>query len=225
MTLVLATRNPGKVREFTHLLAGLPVRLQCLADVEGVPPVAEEAFSLEENAAAKAWAACRFTGSVALGEDSGLEVDALGGAPGTRAARHFGEGLNDAQRIARLLAALRGVPAQERSARFRCAMVVAEPGGRQWVVSGELRGAIAERPRGTDGFGYDPVFLVEGTGRTLAELGLPAKNAVSHRARAVRAAIPILDRLAREAAEGGRGGVAGDPRGAPGESSGRGAAW
>jgi XTP/dITP diphosphohydrolase len=199
MTLVLATRNPGKVRELRVLLAAVPLRIVSLDEVAGVPPITEEALSLEENAAAKAWAACRFTGSVALGEDTGLEVDALGGAPGARAARYFGEGLTDAGRVARLLEALAGVASGGRTARFRCVVAVAEPGGRQWMTCGECRGAIAEGPRGTGGFGYDPIFLVEGAGRTLAELDPVAKNAVSHRGRAVREAIPILERLAREA--------------------------
>lgn len=211
MTVVLATRNAGKVRELEQLLAGLALDLRSLAHWPGMPPIPEEAFSLEGNAAAKAWAACRFTGSVALGEDTGLEVAALGGAPGARAARYFGEGLGDAERVARLLAALRGVPPEGRAARFRCVMAIVHPGGRQWMVSGECRGVIAEAPRGAGGFGYDPVFVVEGTERTLAELDLAAKNAVSHRARAAAAAAPVLERLAREAV--------------PGQASGRGAAW
>ncbi len=199
MTLVLATRNAGKVRELRELLAGVPLRIVSLEAFAGVPPIPEEALSLEENAAAKAWAACRFTGSVALGEDTGLEVDALGGAPGARAARYFGQGLTDADRIARLLEALAGIPDGQRAARFRCVAAIADPGGRKWTVTGECRGAIATAPRGTGGFGYDPVFLVEGVGRTLAELDPSAKNAVSHRGQAVRAAIPILERLGREA--------------------------
>src|SRR5574341_1697030 len=122
MTVVLATGNEGKVREFRRLLAGLPLELRCLADLSGMPPVPEEAFSLEENAAAKAWAACRFTGLVALGEDTGLEVDALEGAPGPRAARYFGAGLTDGERVERLLGALASVPALGRTARFRCVL-------------------------------------------------------------------------------------------------------
>ena len=200
MTLVLATWNAGKVRELRALLGPLLLRIVPLEEFAGVPPVSEEALSLEENAAAKAWAACRFTGSVALGEDTGLAVDALGGAPGPRAARYFGEGLTDAERVGRLLEALAGVPEGRRTARFTCAVAIAEPGGRQWVVTGECRGAIAAAPRGAGGFGYDPVFLVEGMGRTLAELESAAKNAVSHRGRAARAAVPILERLARGAA-------------------------
>ena len=200
MTVVLATGNAGKVREFRELLAGLPLELRCLADLTGMPPIPEEAFSLEENAAAKAWAACRFTGSVALGEDTGLEVDTLGGAPGPRAARYFGEGLTDGDRVGRLLGALAGVPAPGRTARFRCVLVIAEPGGRQWVTAGECRGAITEAPRGQGGFGYDPVCEVEGMRRTLAELDLAAKNAVSHRGRAAAGARPVLERLLHEAA-------------------------
>jgi len=200
MTVVLATGNAGKVREFRELLAGLPVEFRCLADLAGIPPIPEGAFSLEENAAAKAWAACRFTGCVALGEDTGLEVDALGGAPGPRAACYFGEGLTDGERVARLLRLLAGVPAPGRTARFRCVLVIAELGGRQWVTAGECRGAIAEAPRGQGGFGYDPVFEVEGTGHTLAEMDREAKNAVSHRGRAAAAARVVLERLLHEAA-------------------------
>lgn len=199
MTLVLATRNAGKVRELRDLLGGLPLRIASLEDFAGVPLISEEAPSLEENAAAKAWAACRFTGSVALGEDTGLEVGALGGAPGARAARYCGPGLTDGERVACLLGALAGVPEGQRAARFRCAVAIAEPRGRHWVVTRECCGAIAQAPRGVHGFGYDPVFLAEGMGRTLAELEPSAKNAVSHRGQAVRAAIPILERLIREA--------------------------
>ena len=199
MTLVLATRNPGKVRELRELLAASPLCAVSLEDLASMPPIPEEAFSLEENAAAKAWAVCLFTGSVALGEDTGLEVDALGGAPGALAARYFGEGLTDGERVAHLLAAMAGVSGGRRGARFRCVAAIAEPGGRQWTVTGECRGVIATAPRGEAGFGYDPVFLVEGMGHTLAELPLPVKNVVSHRGQAMRAAMPILERLALEA--------------------------
>ena len=203
MTLVLATRNAGKAREYRELLAGLPLCTRCLAEFAGMPPIAEGALSLEENAAAKAWAACRFTGLVALGEDTGLEVGALGGAPGVRAARYFGEGLTDAERVSRLLEALGEMPPPQRSARFRCVLAIVEPGGRQWAISGECRGSIAMAPRGSGGFGFDPVFEVEGTGCTLAELAPEAKNAVSHRGRAAAAARPILVQLAEEWARSG----------------------
>lgn len=186
--LVLATLNPGKARELAGLLAGLPHDLRPLAAVPGARPPEESGASYAANALLKARAAARLAGATALADDSGLEVDALGGAPGLHSARYGGPGLDDAARCARLLEALRGVPPGRRTARFRCVIAVVEPAGGEWTVEGVAEGRILEAPRGAGGFGYDPLFLYPPLGRTFAELAEAEKAAVSHRGRAAAAA-------------------------------------
>jgi XTP/dITP diphosphohydrolase len=188
LRIVLATRNPGKIREIRGILAGLDVEL---LDVSGFPSYVEPAEvgdTFVENALAKAKAAHRATGLPALADDSGLEVDALGGAPGVRSARYGGPGLTDEDRSARLLGELAGVREEDRGARFRCAAVLyPAPGAARKGIATEgfLYGRIAQRPRGGNGFGYDPVFLVPERGITLAEMEPGEKNATSHRYRAL----------------------------------------
>ncbi len=174
------------------LLAGVPFVLRNLADLPGAWLPEETAPTYRDNALDKARAAVRLTGARALADDSGLEVDALGGAPGVGSARYGGPGLDDAARCARLLAALRGVPPERRTARFRCVLALVEPGGAEHVVEGVVEGRIAEAPRGEGGFGYDPIFYYPPLGRTFAELGPADKAAVSHRARAARAIRRLL---------------------------------
>jgi len=199
--LVLATANPGKVRELAALLDGLGYRCVSLADVGGVrlPPEGETSYA--DNALGKARAASAATGDVAIGDDSGLEVDALGGRPGIASARYGGPGLSDPERVRRLLAAL--APAPTRTARFRSLVALVAPWGEEAVVEGVVEGTLTTAPRGTRGFGYDPIFLVPAFGRTFGELSDAEKARVSHRARAVAAARPILarwaERLARRA--------------------------
>ncbi|MGE5572437.1 MAG: RdgB/HAM1 family non-canonical purine NTP pyrophosphatase [Bacteroidota bacterium] len=202
--LVLATRNPGKVAEMLDIMrasgfdggfAGVEV-LSC-ADFPGLADVAEDGETFEENATKKAVAAARATGEVALADDSGLEVDALCGAPGVRSARFAGEDLprgasRDRTNYEKLLSLLAGVPDHERTARFRCAVAVATPKGRVRCAEGRCEGRIIREPRGSDGFGYDPVFVPDGYDSTFAELGPGVKNSISHRARALRAAIPAI---------------------------------
>lgn len=192
--LVLATLNRAKARELAALLGDVPFEIQPLADVPGAALPEEGDRSYAENALAKARAAARLTGARALADDSGLEVDALGGGPGVLSARFGGPGLDDAGRAAHLLERLRGVSAARRTARYRCVVAVAEPGGRAEVVEGVVEGVIAEAPRGAGGFGYDPVFVYPPLGRTFAELTPAEKDAVSHRGRALRAARPLLAR-------------------------------
>jgi XTP/dITP diphosphohydrolase len=184
--VVVATSNPGKLREIRALLAPLPVPLVGLDGLAGLrlPPEADEYAA---NAAAKARAAAAASGSPALADDSGLEVDALGGAPGPRSARYGGPGLDDRGRAARLLAELAGAKGEERRARFVCAAALATPEGEVATAFGVCEGRIAQAPRGTDGFGYDPVFEPEGAERTLAEIPAAEKNRLSHRGRAFRA--------------------------------------
>jgi XTP/dITP diphosphohydrolase len=192
--LVLATANAGKVRELTLLLDGLGYAIVSLQDLEGVRLPPEGETSYRDNALEKARAARAATGAVAVGDDSGLEVDALEGRPGVASARYGGPGLTDAERVTRLLAEV-GTPSA-RGARFRCALALAAPWGEEAVVEGVVEGVLADRPRGTQGFGYDPIFLVPVLGRTFGELAGAEKDRLSHRARAAAAARPILTRWA-----------------------------
>ena len=192
LDLVLATFNPGKTRELAALLAAPGRRLRGLHEFPGAAAPTETGTTLLENARLKAEAALRHTGLPAIGDDTGLEVDALDGDPGLRSARFAGEGATDAQNLALLLERLRSVPAGRRGARFRTVCVARFPDGGERVGEGVLEGVITQAPRGRGGFGYDPVFEVAGLGRTLAELDEGAKNAVSHRARAARALALLL---------------------------------
>lgn len=184
--LVLATENAGKVRELAALVAGWggEVLVQSLADHRGVVLPPETGETYEANAATKAAVVAAATGVPALADDSGLEVDALGGAPGVRSARW---GRDDADRIARLLSELAARPDAPRRARFRCVVVLAWPDGRMASGVGVVEGRIAETPRGTGGFGYDPIFVADELGATFAEAPASEKARVSHRARAMAA--------------------------------------
>ena len=190
--LVLATLNRAKARELAALLQGLPWEVVGLAALPGAALPEETGRTYRENALRKARHAAALTGARALADDSGLEVDALGGAPGVLSARYGGPGLDDAGRCARLLDALAGVPPEKRAARFRCVIALVDPDGREQVVEGLVEGRITEAPRGAHGFGYDPVFFYPPRGCTLAELPLEDKARVDHRGRAVRAARRLL---------------------------------
>lgn len=204
--LVVATTNPGKAREFRRLLADLPVRLVRLDEL-GIAPPAETGVTFAANATLKARHAAAASGLLALADDSGLVVDALGGAPGVYSARYAGAGATDVENRRRLLAELGETPPAARTARFVCALAVAAPDGEVTVTEGTCEGMILTAPRGDGGFGYDPLFLLPERGVTLAELSLDEKNAISHRARAVAAAAPVLRWLLAsrdgEAAHGG----------------------
>ncbi len=210
MDFILATFNRDKQRELSALL-GLPgVALRALCDVPGAVAPEETGATLRENALLKARAALALTGRPAIADDTGLEVDALGGRPGLHAARYAGPGATYAGNRAKLLAELEGVEPARRAARFRCACVACLPDGRELVAEGVLEGRITLAPRGANGFGYDPVFEVSQLGRTMAELSDDEKNALSHRAHAVRAlavqlaqAVPAL-RPGGDAGEAGR---------------------
>jgi XTP/dITP diphosphohydrolase len=200
--LVLATQNPGKHREYEALLAGLLVRLVLPRELGLDGEVPETGSTYAENARLKAVALAQATGLAALGDDSGLEVEALGGAPGLLSARYAGPGASDADRRRKLLHELRQVP-PPRPARFVCVVAVAAPDGSGGVTAvefeGVCRGEIALEERGANGFGYDPVFYVPAYGRTMAELPEEVKNTLSHRARAVQAARSYLEQLFRRA--------------------------
>ena len=191
MRIVLATANPDKARELAALLEGFDVEPR----PAGLPDVEEDADTLEGNARLKAVAVADATGELAVADDTGLEVDALGGRPGVYAARYAGPGAPYADNVAKLLEELAGVPAAERTARFRTVAVARFPGGREIVAEGSVEGTIAEAPAGEDGFGYDPVFVpAGGDGRSFAQMTPPEKAAVSHRGRALRALAELLAR-------------------------------
>jgi XTP/dITP diphosphohydrolase len=159
--------------------------------------VEEDGATFEENARKKSQALSEATGLPALADDSGLVVDSLDGWPGVRSARYAGVDATDADNNLRLLDELRGVPPEARGAAFVCSMVLTVPGQGEFCAEGRLEGRILEAPRGADGFGYDPLFLVQAEGRTLAEMGVVTKNRLSHRARALAALLPHLRRLGR----------------------------
>lgn len=190
--VLIATNNKAKLREYRQILAGLPFALTSL-DEQGIDvEVPETGETFAENAVLKAEAYARLSGLPTLADDSGLEVDALGGEPGVRSARHAGEGASDRDRIDLLLSRLRDVPWEKRTARFRCVIAIAMPEGQTRVVEGQVEGLIAFEPKGTGGFGYDPVFFLPDLGRSMAELAPEEKNRLSHRARAGEAARKVL---------------------------------
>jgi XTP/dITP diphosphohydrolase len=192
-TLLIATGNPGKRIELQDLLQDLPVRLVLPAEI-GLEDfdVIEDGQTYAENAQKKALAYCQASGLFVLADDSGLEVDALGGAPGLHSARYAPQpGATDADRRALLIRNLSGLP-RPWTARFRCTVAIATPKGLLTLTEGICEGEIIPEERGTGGFGYDPIFLLPELGLTTAELSRQQKNTLSHRARAVHAAIPLL---------------------------------
>lgn len=200
MQLVLATANVGKFQEIVAILSDLRMSFLSLALLHGYVPPQEVGVSYAENAAAKAMAAARFSGCWALADDSGLEVEALGGQPGVHSSRYLGPSATDWERNRRILEMLTGTPAPRRGARFECVVAVAGPGGELWVSHGSCQGMIAEAPCGDGGFGYDPIFIIPELGVTLASLPPSVKNRVSHRARALENAKPALRSLSRATA-------------------------
>jgi len=197
--LLIATNNLGKVAEFRRLLEGCGWELVTPADIGLELEVEEAGQTYAENATIKAEAYAKASGLVTLADDSGLEVDALGGRPGPLSARYAGPDRTDEERVQALLQELTGVPDDKRTARFRCVIAVAAPEGRVELVEGKVEGRIAHEPRGENGFGYDPVFLLPERGVTTAELPPDEKNAVSHRGAAARKARAVLERWLREA--------------------------
>ena len=187
MKLVLATANPHKAREIEAVLRATGLAVELVPRPPSVLDVDETGDTLEDNARLKAQALCEATGMGALADDTGLEVDALDGAPGVFSARYAGEDATYADNVNKLLGALDGVPADARRARFATVALARWPDGREVAALGELDGTIATEPRGSGGFGYDPVFVPDdGDGRTFAEMAPEEKDAVSHRGRAFR---------------------------------------
>lgn len=196
--MVIASRNMGKIQEYRKLLQDLPLTIVSLADFSGLSDIPETGTTFRENALIKARAAAAATGQMALADDSGLEVDYLQGAPGVFSARYAGPGKDDQANNKKLLEALRGVPSEQRGARFRCVIALVTPQGKEFLSEGVCQGEIAFRPRGTKGFGYDPLFLIPSLGKTFAELDPDVKNQISHRAQAMRAMREILSHLLEE---------------------------
>ena len=199
--LLVATLNPGKVREFAAELIPAGIEVYGLDSIEHPPRIEESGATFEANARLKAEGYSSHTELAVLADDSGLEVDALDGAPGVLSARYGGEGLDDAARNRKLLEALQGVAAEQRGARFRCALAVARAGETLVTFEGVIEGRILDELRGHNGFGYDPLFFHPESGCTTAELTLGAKQRVSHRGQAIAAFLAALKR--------------GDPRLAP----------
>jgi XTP/dITP diphosphohydrolase len=191
--ILIATNNAGKVRELQQLLEAEPIELLSLSDVPGVREVDETGDTFAENARLKAIGYALQTGLPALADDSGLEIDALGGRPGVLSARYGGENTSFDEKMRKVLAELAGVPGSLRTARFACALAIADDGGNVlFETSGICAGRIADEPRGAGGFGYDPIFIPDGFDRTFGELEDGVKREISHRAIAFRQIIPFL---------------------------------
>jgi len=190
--LLVATRNRGKLAEYEAMLAAHGFQLLTLDDVDIDLDIDETGETFEENALLKAKGYSELSRLLTLADDSGLEVDALGGAPGVHSARYGGEGLNDTDRYYRVLREMTDVPPDERTARFRCVIALCTPQGETFTAHGTLEGSIAFEPAGNFGFGYDPIFYVMGLRSTLGQVDPERKNRISHRANALKSMMPSL---------------------------------
>jgi len=185
MEIVLATRNKKKIEEIKRITADLPITILSLSDYPNCPETVEDKDTFEGNATKKAVEVCQCTGKAALADDSGLEVDALKGAPGVYSARYAGEGANDVKNNEKLLQELKNIPQDKRTAQFVCCMALALPGGDVKTFFGFAKGRIGLEPKGKTGFGYDPVFTPDGFDRTFAEMSGEEKDRLSHRGKAL----------------------------------------
>jgi XTP/dITP diphosphohydrolase len=197
MRILIATMNTGKLLEYERLLAEVPgLELETMAALPEAIDVVEDRDTFRGNALKKAMKIATVAGMPCLADDSGLEVDALGGGPGVYSARYAGEGSTDSENNAKLLDELSGIADDERRARFQCAIVIVDQSGRELAMAeGACEGRIGSEPRGSHGFGYDPLFVPEGYAQTMAELGPETKNEISHRAKAAAKLVPILREL------------------------------
>lgn len=191
--LLVATTNLHKLEEYRAIFADLPYRLLSLRDIRLDMDVEETGNTFAENAELKARSYAQASGLLTLADDSGLEIDALGGAPGVFSARFAGKDTSYEERFRLILERLKGLPTEQRSARFRCVIAIAEPSGSTRLVEGVIEGEIADAPRGERGFGYDPIFLIPEIGMTTAELTAEDKNRISHRGRAAQLARILLE--------------------------------
>jgi XTP/dITP diphosphohydrolase len=197
--VIIATKNPGKAREFEHIFAPRGIAVRTLLDFPEIEDVEETGTSFEENATLKAEAVSKQLNKMVIGDDSGLMVDALEGRPGIYSARYAGEPKNDQKNLEKVLQELQGVSEENRTARFYCALAVAVPGKETITVAGTCEGRIIQEQRGTNGFGYDPVFYVPEKGWTMAELSSDEKNKISHRANALKKLEGMLDSIVERA--------------------------
>lgn len=193
--ILIATTNLGKVREIRALVSGLPLLFLSLNDVENPPVVVEDGATFEENALKKARTIAGETALVTLADDSGLCVDALDGGPGVLSARYAGANASDEEKCARILAEMREVPDDKRSARFVCVLAFVCPNGHEKIFRGVCEGRITHESKGRSGFGYDPIFFFEQAGKTFAEMSREEKNRVSHRGQALQALAAYLRQL------------------------------
>ena len=193
--LLLATNNKGKILEYKSLLHGIPFEITTPLETGITTEVKEDVNSFEENASLKASIIAKESGLLTLADDSGLEVDALGGEPGVLSARYAGDNASDRDRIEYLLLRVKDIPGDKLNAHFRCAIAISTPDGKVELCSGECAGFITTEPRGYNGFGYDPVFYLPELGKTMAELSPEQKNRISHRARAAEKARELLMKM------------------------------
>jgi len=192
MDVIVATRNQGKVREIRRVLKGFGMKIRSLKDFPDVPAIEEDGKSFTENALRKARFYAAYFGEIAVADDSGLEVDALKGAPGIYSARYVREGASDSENNQKLLKEMEEVPLSRRGATFRCSIAIASPEGKEKVVEGVCRGRIGVKEVGRRGFGYDPVFVLPRYGRVMAQLSLDEKNRISHRGKALKKLRKVL---------------------------------
>ena len=197
MEILVATRNPGKVREIRKAFKGLGFRIRSLRDFQRVPQMEEDGRSFAENALKKARFYSKVYGKLTFSDDSGLEVDILGGSPGIHSARFAGKKATNRENKRKLLHQLEGIPLSRRGARFRCSIALVSPEGKEAVVEGECRGKIGFKEAGRKGFGYVPLFILPGLGKTMAQLTVEEKNRISHRGKALRKLRQIIGDFAK----------------------------
>lgn len=185
LEVIVATRNKGKIREIKEALKGLGLRVYALSDFPDVPEIEEDGRSFAENALKKAHFYSKYFGKVTIADDSGLEVDGLGGLPGIYSARYAGEGASSQENNQKLLREMQGLPVSKRGARFKCIIAVVSHDGKEAVAEGSCKGRIGFKEKGKKGFGYDPLFILPNSKKTMAELSLEEKNAMSHRGKAL----------------------------------------
>lgn len=190
---IIATHNPGKVKEFKEILEPKGYDVKSLADIGYTEDIEETGHTFEENAVLKAEAVAKAVNKMVIADDSGLSIDNLGGSPGVYSARYAGEQKDDQANIVKVLSELIGIEKEQRTARFRCALAVSIPGEETKTVEGHVEGYIAEEPRGEYGFGYDPIFIVKDKDQTMAELTSDEKNKISHRADALKKLSKLLE--------------------------------
>ncbi|MCY7831449.1 XTP/dITP diphosphatase [Bacillus spizizenii] len=190
---IIATHNPGKVKEFKEILEPKGYDVKSLAEIGFTEEIEETGHTFEENSILKAEAVAKAVNKMVIADDSGLSIDNLGGRPGVYSARYAGEQKDDQANIAKVLSELKGIEKEQRTARFRCALAVSIPGEETKTVEGHVEGYIAEEPRGEYGFGYDPIFIVKDKDKTMAELTSDEKNKISHRADALKKLSKLLE--------------------------------